>query len=204
MTHEAPQKATPKQTAATNRGLNLIREIFIVIIGVLVALAADDWQENKERDQRDAQVMNMVLAELKNNLQHIKAVGDYHQTMYAGINKSIDKLTEENVFELPEGWQDTQEITTINAAFQLALLSGTLSRIDAELAVSLSRLYDDLNGFDERRSQLALSTLQTSFRDGTRFLTLRRVALGDELAYIETMQPQFEQAIKDIQRDLDL
>ncbi len=178
--------------------LALVREVFIVILGALVALAADDWQEANERAERDQQVLSMLKSELQTNLQHITDSGDYHQKMLKKIDQSIATLREENRFELPDGWQDEAEITTINSAFQVALLSGTLSRIDPQLALKLSSLYDELAAFDERRQQIDLSTIQTSFNDGNRYLTLKRVALGVEVSYIKVMTPRYLAAIDDI------
>lgn len=191
------------ETKKPKYNLKLIREVFIVIIGALVALAADDWQEERERDERDQQVLSMVLSEIKTNLDNIKSSGSYHEDMLKKLNESIDILSNEDRFVTPEGWQDTSEIPTLTAAFQLALLSGTLSRIDADLALIISTLYDEIESFDIQRTQIGLSTLQTGFRDGTRYFRLKRVGFFAEIEYKKKLQPLLEQAVSQM-RSLQL
>ena len=194
-----PKSDQQQNTEEKSRsGLTLIREVFIVILGVLVALAADDWQENSERNERDQQVLLMLKSELKTNLDHIRNSGNYHPLMLEEIEESIKILKEENRFILPENWRDKAEVPTINSAFQVALVSGTLSRIEPELALTLSSLYDQLTTFDDTRNQIDLSTIQTSFDDGVRYLTLKREALRIEVNYIKKMAPMYQKAIDQI------
>ena len=195
------QEESPKQAAPSGR-LTLFREFVIVIIGALIALAADDYQEASERAERDQQVLVMIQTELKANLEFIAEAGDYHSGIQPKWLESADLFAKDGNFTIPEGWEDTRQIESYNAAYQLAVINGTLSRIAPESGIKLTRVYDEMANFDEERSQIALATIQSSFRDGTRYYTLRNVGLQLEIRYIETMTPLLEEAITVVEQQL--
>ena len=195
------QEESPKQATSSGR-LSLLREFVIVIIGALIALAADDYQEASERAERDQQVLVMIKTELQANLDFISEAGDYHSRIQPKWLESADLFAKEGNFTIPDGWQDTRQIESYNAAYQLAVINGTLSRITPESGIKLTRVYDEIANFDEERSQIALATIQSSFRDGTRYYTLRNVGLQLEIRYIETMTPLLEEAINVVEQQL--
>ena len=201
ITEQATEPDTVAQGKLTDR-LPILREFVIVIIGALIALAADDYQEASERAERDRQVLVMIQTELQANLDFIIEAGDYHSSIQPKWLESADLFAKEGNFTLPEGWQDTRQIESYNAAYQLAVINGTLSRITPESGIKLTRVYDEIANFDEERSQIALATIQSSFRDGTRYYTLRNVGLQLEIRYIDTMTPLLEEAITVVEQQL--
>ncbi len=189
-------KTQPEQAPrVANSHLTIVREFIIVIIGALIALAADDYQEASERAERDRQVLVMIQTELRANLNFITEAGDYHTRIQPKWLAAAESFATDGKFSLPDGWEDTRQIESFNAAYELAVINGTLSRITPESGIILTRVYDELANFDEERSQIALATIQSSFRDGTRYYTLRNVGLDLEIRYINTMKPLFEEAI---------
>ena len=199
---QSPEAEAENIQAQKASSYNLIREFIIVIIAALIALAADDYQEQSERAERDQQVLIMIKNELEANLNKIKASGTYHDDMLLKVSESERLMAEENRFVMPEGWQDTQQIEAISAAYELALINGTLARLSPQTGLTIASLYDDLERFDQRRQQLNLATIQSSFRDGVRFFILKRVAMQIELEYKKTMIPLFEKTLAAVNSEI--
>ena len=193
---------TVAEPESTSR-FGFLREFIIVIVGALIALAADDYQEASERAERDRQVLVMLKKELDANVQAIRMSDGYHQEMVPKIVNSLRLIEEENRFVMPEGFDNDREIEAVDAAFELAKISGTLSRLSPDTGIILSRTYDELSRFDDRRSQIDLATIQSSFKDGVRYFIMKRVALEIEIEYQKTMLPLYEQAQAAIESELD-
>lgn len=181
----------------------LLREFIIVVIGALIALAADDYQEASERAERDRQVLVMLKNEIESNIQAVENSDGYHQRMLPKITESLRLMETESRFVMPEGFDNDREIEAVEAAFELAKISGTLSRVSPDTGLILSRAYDELGRFDEKRSQTDLATIQSSFKDGVRYFIMKRVALEIEVEYQRVMIPLYKQALKAINTELE-
>ena len=104
----------------------------------------------------------------------------------------------EGEFGLPEGWQGPQPILLTRTAFDLSVMTGVLARVSPEAALSWARVYEMVERGQQQRQNVSLATLQSSFRDGTRYLRLREQAIFVELENVEKLLPLLETAIQQV------
>lgn len=195
-TDATPQPST-KSVSALSRlraRFGLLAEFLLIILGALLALALDGWQEERELHERDKVVLQLVSAEISANLNALEQQSEYHRAMKQPISESVRLVTEENQFSIPDDWAGVKPILLTSTAFELAANTGVLARIPAETALVLSQAYNELRSTERGRANLALVTLQTSFRDGERYLRLLALGLDEELRGAQTLSPLLTEA----------
>ncbi len=183
---------------ASRRRGGLLLEFAMIIIGALLALALDDWRDNQERDERDRAALVQLAAELETNQSLLATQSEYHRDMRGPIAEARERMQADGVFGMPEGWTGSQPILLTRTAFDLAVMSGVLTRVSPEAALSLARVYEMVERGQQRRQNVSLATLQSSFRDGTRYLRLQEQAIYVELENVDALLPLLEEAIREV------
>ncbi len=56
-----------------------IGEILLVVIGILIALQINTWNQNKENTKQENQILNQLLIEYTNNLNQLNSKIDIRQ-----------------------------------------------------------------------------------------------------------------------------
>ena len=95
MADNEQNEGTSDNTGSESRkreSISIFREFIIVIIGALIALAADDYQEASERADRDHQVMVMIQNELQANLDLIQQTNNYHEKIFCFFARKCDSF----------------------------------------------------------------------------------------------------------------
>ena len=159
--------------APRRRTGGLLLEFAMIILGALLALALDDWRDQPERDERDRAVLVQLAAELVANEQRLERESQYHRDMVMPLQASHDRMLNEGEFRMPEGWQGFRPIILTRTAFDVAVMNGVLARVPPDTALALARVYEVSERSEERRNNVSLATIQTSFRDGVRYIRLQ-------------------------------
>lgn len=72
-----------------------IGEIILVVIGILIAVSLNNWNENRKKKQQLLNIYAIVEDDLQNDLEEIKTIQDYYKTidsLYAKVlNDSIKR-----------------------------------------------------------------------------------------------------------------
>ena len=140
------RKIRQKLVSENNLGKYLfyaIGEIVLVVIGILIALSINNWNESRKIRHQDIEFLKNLKAEL---LIDISALTD-RKTEYQRINENIKNtitlfdrgiqtLTADEYQEIVLGLYQLQILTPINKNIgrnDLFIAQGTLDRIDKEL-----------------------------------------------------------------------
>lgn len=172
----------------------LLLEFAVIIVGALLALALDDWRDNREREARDRVVLEQLAAELSANRSALETESAYHREILDPIRTARLTMQNSGNFALPEDWEGIRPILLTRSAFDLAVMTGVLARVPADTALSLARTYEEAERAQERRGNVSLATLQTSFTDGVRWLRLQEQGVVEELESVERLVPLLERA----------
>ncbi len=175
--------------APRRRAGGLLLEFAMIILGALLALALDDWRDQQERDERDQAVLVQLTAELVANEQRLAQESQYHRDMAAPLQESYDRMADEGEFRMPEGWTGYQPIILTRTAFDVAVMNGVLARVPPETALALGRVYEVAERSEVRRNNVGLATIQTSFRDGVRYIRPQQQAIIAETETADTLLP---------------
>ncbi|MEL7296546.1 MAG: hypothetical protein AAGJ86_02730 [Pseudomonadota bacterium] len=197
------QTKTPVRRALTFfRGAPLL-ELALIIVGALLALALEDWADEREKTQRARTLLQLVVAEIETNYDRLTTEIDYHRNMRLPIQQSVVELRDNNRFALPEGWQGTRPIQLTRTAFELAVTSNALARLPAPTALEIADVYETMRRMEVTHNNNSLVTLQTDFTDGDRYLRLLSQTIDGEVRRSETLLPQLANASGSLTTELE-
>ena len=122
--------------------LYAIGEIILVVVGILIALGINNWNNNRESKAVVKDNLLRIEREIINNQDRIKKVFDYHVMVKDTINKvnlpeAFDEVSNKLGF-----WRGHQIFRLQDAAFQSAIQSGVSKDINLELLEQLNKLYN--------------------------------------------------------------
>jgi len=155
------------ETGKTGKYLKYaIGEIVLVVIGILIALSINNWNENKKERKLETKVLSELLTSLENNYNYMLSDSLYRATWNASSDIVISFL--ENDLEYSD---------TMNIHFQHARKPGT------NLSLSYAG-YEGLKnvGYD-------IITSDTLRKSVVNLFELSHKALLEEMEYFETFQP---------------
>ena len=123
--------------------LYAIGEIALVVIGILIALSVNDWNESRKTLLQDSEFLNNMRVELSVDILALRERKSHYQSINNQIKNTI-KLFESGVQSLTS--DEHQEIVSALSYFEiltpinkntnqndLAITHGTIERIDKEL-----------------------------------------------------------------------
>jgi hypothetical protein len=158
----------------------LIESIFVVA-SILLALAVDEWTENRDYAELADQSLGIFEQEISQNQARLEDAAPYHQ----GIR---DFLAQARTYE--EGTPDVRSVmegletpVLLNSAWETALATGALTHMEVEVVSALSLTYSLQESFQER-SRLDRPRLVSSATLTTRETTAQ---LQEAYEYVETL-----------------
>ena len=108
-------------------------EVFSIVLGVLLALAVSEWQEDRHNQERTEAALSSVRAELEGNLRILEIVHSNNVDLIDRVENNAGELTENDQF-LPALQISESAWTTLNA-------TGLANFVDLELMATLSDTY---------------------------------------------------------------
>ena len=168
----------------------LLVESAAIFFSVLLAFFVEQWREDiNERREAEA-ILNLVRAELVQNLAELESIVPKRKEMLAGYQEAIMKLRNEGVFprELPEF--QSPDITSL--AYELATDAGAVTTVSPEDLLVVARAYEALEEVRRNDTFLNERNAQIRFNDGKQYLSgfiyyINR-AIGNEPIAIELVR----------------
>ena len=136
-----------KQLADDNKPLKYMRyaigEIVLVVIGILIALSINNWNELRKTHIQDIEFLNNLKVELSIDISALTDRKSYYQGINDNIKNTIKlfdggvrSLTHDERQEIVSALSQFDILTPINknsSRNDLAIAQGTIDRIDKEL-----------------------------------------------------------------------
>ena len=113
---------------------SLLLEVFSIVLGVLLALAVSEWQQDRARDELAKTALQNVLNELQVNSEVIAKVHENNLATITLAGTEAEDGQEEEVSFIPG-------VQVRDSAWQALLSSGVSSYIDYQLLLTLSKTY---------------------------------------------------------------
>ncbi len=129
----------------------------VLIVGsILIALAFDGWREESEEAELVERAIHSFSLELHQNMGRIGDVIPYHKALYEILyrNHSDGEITE--IWQLNDIVQGFQAGMLENTAWDTAVATGALTKMDYELVNALSFTYSRQDSYEA--SVLGLET----------------------------------------------
>jgi len=113
-------------------------EAFFVLLGVGSALMATAWWQGRQQAEQISVTLAAIEAELRTNIESAEASRAYHQEKLTMLRSwSKDEAPEPHDF--PQGFIRSAQV--LRAAWEAARESGTLTNLDYQLLLTLSKTY---------------------------------------------------------------
>ncbi len=200
-----------RRSSETNRGLGLslrdfLQDLVSVVLGVLIALAVDEWRD----DRRKATEARASLTELRRELEANRAIIQRRQPLHrqldsllgALLNSSFEKeqIGRKQVLRqwftiAPNGFGSA---SGSQLAWQLALQSRSVEQFDAPTRLLLARVYDEdaqLLAVSERTLQNLFQTPATEVGNVFGSVLSAKGTLGDVVAGEQRLSELYPRAL---------
>lgn len=150
----------------------LVFEVFLLVASAMLALAVNDWNNDRERDKLAHRVLEELKLEVAQNRESIDSTLDYHEKMTAGFHASLDALAKGETWNYPDTFEGLRQILFQRTAYDSALLSQTLPHLRPGTLSALSALYTQQEEYTQNLRLYAAATLQSDNKDSRRDLRL--------------------------------
>ena len=117
----------------------LLLEAFFVVFAVVVALAVDEWNEDRELQARVERAQASVQAELRANRAELESTRESVATLFAGVHERVEAL---RAGETPQGWDAGATLPDFSdAAWETARVTGAVAHMDYAWVLEVARVY---------------------------------------------------------------
>ncbi len=154
-TGSAPEEGRDRMRALRVRVGRMVLDMIGVVFAVVVALAADEWRENRELQQRADRAQAAVLAELRANRAELARTRPSIDSVQARLAEGARVLAEGGnpALNLNLEFPDFSD-----AAWRITQVTDAASRLDFAWLTSIARIYETQRLYGEERSAI-LQTL---------------------------------------------
>ncbi|RIA09061.1 hypothetical protein OE09_0889 [Flavobacteriaceae bacterium MAR_2010_72] len=86
-----------KENRATKYALYAIGEIILVVIGILIALSINNWNENEKLKQKEINIAEEIYTELNENIAFVKNQLKLWESRDTNINKVLNLIASDTI-----------------------------------------------------------------------------------------------------------
>jgi hypothetical protein len=174
----------------------VLLESFFIMLSILLALAVDNWSENRRHQRLAQQSLQIFERELRQNLALVEDVAPYHSGLRSVVAEAIANPAEAaDMRSIVEG---LKPILLRNTAWETALASGALTHIDVETISKLSLTYSQQEGFRQQTiaslPRFAIGS-ETTPEEQARHVRDVYTYLNDVVAREQDLQVYYKQAL---------
>jgi len=124
-------------------------ESVLIVVSIMFALALDEWQEDREIQELIDRSVASFAHELRQNHARVEAVRPYHEGLRQILERRIAAGGVTSINEFRNIMDALQPAVLLGSAWQTAVATGVLSRMNYELVSALSLTYSTQFRFDE-------------------------------------------------------
>lgn len=140
-------------------------EAFFVVLGVILALAANEWRQNVADREQGHEALRSVVEEIRTNQGMVQESLEYHGGLLEMIGEAAQESAPPPARNFPRGFVSPARV--FKTAWLAASETGALSHIPYETVLELSRVYSHQDRY-ETQARLAGELIYTElFRGGT-------------------------------------
>ena len=140
-------------------------EIILVVIGILIALQINNWNEKKSNAEKINNVFEEIKKDLLNDIEEATLIADFWEKKALKIKKILKNKTSKDSLILFDVGIEQAPFKQSNLSFlELNSLKDKLPRKYSDILKKLNRLYLETSNFVEK-NQKNFSSLAENYRD---------------------------------------
>src|SRR6266481_4999103 len=131
--------------------LSLLIEVVLVAVGVLLALWANNWHEDREHRAQVQAALRNFASEMEANRQATQRNRAYHETFARELREFLasKEPASEDHLNKSVHFEGMRPVIFEHTAWDLALATQALSYLDPDLAFDISKVYTKQNAFEK-------------------------------------------------------
>jgi hypothetical protein len=164
----------------------LFIEIISIVLAVLLALAVDEWRENRANAQLARETLSRIIVELKLNVTELEDITKKHQAMHDQLEGMLDKMQNKVDLSGIDFNFNIQLGVLHRSAWQTAIFTQAFRHMDFQVVQELSEIYE-VHDFYKVHLENIIKNLSSA-----------------NLFFEEHVQAQFSALLQDIKTAIDL
>ncbi|RNC92072.1 MAG: hypothetical protein ED555_02900 [Allomuricauda sp.] len=181
--------------------LYALGEIILVVIGILLALQINNWNEVKKIEENKRKTLALIKKELLSNQKSVDNVFEYHIMVRDTLQKLKIPETEDEVKAQMSFWRGLRIFRLRDAAFQTAVQAGTTKDLNVDLVEELNALYTSQEAYNNFGATASSTLYQKDFSDIKNFKKLAiflNMVMVDLYYFESELKADFETCLKKI------
>lgn len=139
----------------------VIFESALIVASILVALALDEWREDREDAEMIQRALSSFLSEIQRNQSKVEESAPFNQGLRLVMARHYRNRDIESVDEFVKMVGSYDPVLLQSTAWETALATGSLAKMDYELVSALSMTYN-LQDRYLKTSQLGMTELTSA------------------------------------------
>ncbi|HEX7242127.1 MAG TPA: hypothetical protein VF263_17715 [Longimicrobiaceae bacterium] len=122
----------------------------LVVLSILLALAVDEWRDERAKDARMRAAIRSIHSELTENRREMERARAYHRA----LADTLQNLSSMGAPHLPAGAAPQgflMDSDIVSTAWHSAQAGGVLDDMPHETVLELARVYHEQAGYEQRR-----------------------------------------------------
>jgi hypothetical protein len=182
-------------------------ETFSVVLGIVLALAANAWHDRRAHDEQARVVLQSIRAEVMTNRAALAGKLPYHDAMHDSLAALIART---HAREIPGGlaaisnWRGLQPTRLLDDAWQTARSTQVLQYLPYDVVLSLSRTYaTQLRLSDIDRALFGAIYTPAFATGGVAAVAAMSSYLQDVVATEQSLAATYDAEIKQLDRTIE-
>lgn len=183
------QKDREKMRQGTHSLKIVVVEVFSIVLGVMLALAVSQWQEDRDRQEQAEIALENIERELRWNLDLLTRVHENNTATIASMDE-VDPESDEERSLIPA-------LQLRETAYQTLLSAGIANFVEYELVLSLSEAYSMQGVYKQIGQQLSEAAMNMAAYATVAGTTIDNQKFQEQFrAYFEMMVSAEAQLLK--------
>ena len=149
----------------------IVLESFFVMLGVLLALIADEWRQNHDDEQRADRALTSVIDELARNRKAVAQSLDYHLEITSRLRQFEEQLQSgQTTASTPDGTLFKagflHPAALTSTAWDSAKATDAVSHMPYERVLELAQVYDDQRSYADQSHEVEQLIFAKLFNEG--------------------------------------
>ena len=144
-------------------------EAVFVVLGVVLALAANQWRETRQQRQRVSVATNAIAAELRDNRTAVAEAFAYHSRILDSLRIVRAPSWRPSPFLFSRGFVSPAQLSS--TAWQSAAAAGVVEHMPYQTVLKLSRTYANQGRYEHQAQSIGEVIYGELYRTGTQGIT---------------------------------
>ena len=122
-------------------------ESALIVLSILFALGLDEWRENRQDEETVQLALSNFASEIQQNQARIENAAPFNRGLYSVLRNRYENKDIESVDEFVNIVESYTPVVLQSTAWETALATGSLAKMDYHLVTALSLTYNLQNRY---------------------------------------------------------